>query len=93
MAHITREQLLKNLETHAAQTDQRYAAAWIKVMKLLDAATLNGQRSICISQEGEFSIDQVTYIKERAVKEGMRWRWGETRGYGDDSAAYIVLEV
>jgi hypothetical protein len=93
MAEITRETLLKNLEVHASSAEVRNNRAWQRIMQLFDVTTKRGERSICVSQEGEFTLDQMAYIKERAIKEGMTWVWDNRHNSDYDAAACIIITM
>jgi hypothetical protein len=95
MAKITRETLLKNLQVHDDEkVGKRNEGIWDRVMQKFDAATKRGERSICVGFSGtDFSTYEIDYIKERAVKEGMRWHWGALQDSITDPTPHIVLEL
>lgn len=86
MAQITRQMLLDNLAQYEKTVDGRNEKAWARMMALLYEASRVGRRSITVSHQGDFSMDELAYIKERLPKEGMRWHWG------DSDANMIVIE-
>lgn len=92
MTHITREQLMANLAKHDTENETRLSNAWARLMTNLDTATKQGRRSVSFAWGGgEYSLEEATYIKERAKKEGMKV--SQRYSGADDYDGYVFIEI
>lgn len=90
---ITRETLVKNLEEYEARTKASDEQAWQRMMLLFDQATKRGERSVSITHGHGFSCSSMDYIKQRAVREGMRWSLQYVDSPCDDGTSFLVIEL
>lgn len=91
MTEITREMLYNNLTRYEQQVTKKQNQTWQRVMQLLDKATMEGKRSITVDPENLFTLDEMTYIKLRVVKEG--WKWHTDSFSGHKSQDTIVITI